>query len=70
MKLRQAFEPLNAKTNEEEAEIKAGIIKDKAGVFSLKGISTFEIINFCMIVFTFINLGLKYLYDKVVGEAV
>ena len=41
----------------------------RIGCCSLKGVSIFEIINFLMIIFTFISLSLKFLYDSVIREA-
>jgi len=57
--------------DKEEKEIKEIFKKKhsayhKIGACSLKGISAFEIINFLMILFTFLNTSLKYLYDNVV----
>eukprot|EP00347_Sterkiella_histriomuscorum_P019102 403342941 len=43
--------------------------RQKLEICSLKGISTFEIINILMIIFTYLNLGMKYLYDRIINQA-
>ncbi len=72
------------KKNEEESKdnleepndkLKNKLFKKKKSAFhrigccSLKGVSIFEIINFLMIIFTFISLSLKFLYDYILREA-
>lgn len=37
-------------------------------MFSLKGVSFFERINIIMILFTYLNTGMKYLYDSLVNQ--
>lgn len=55
------------KKKKEKLKKKKGFLKK---LKCCKGISSFEIINFLMILCTFINQGLKYLYDKLAYDKV
>ncbi|CDW72445.1 UNKNOWN [Stylonychia lemnae] len=51
-----------------KAQNKKKTCKDRLKIFSLRGVSFFEKINFLMIIFTYLNLGMKYLYDRLFDQ--